>query len=512
MTNARVAVLVWAAVAVASAAAPGATDCGALADCLSCAAESHCKFSLADQTCERLVHDKPLDETVFARFDDTCPSSHDALPAPAFLPDWMGALAPVLGNLTLLDLSLPGTHDTLTADLSLVVSDGGIDGMDRLAEALHKLTEATTLGAPINDFIRTNAQTHGLNVTQQLDNGVRFLDFRWMQESEGEWLPLHFMQGKRLALDHMAAVSAWLDAHPTEIVVVWTSKHGSQSAVGDDAFPGVDDADKQALWAQVVELFADTIVDHTVTLINETTIDQMVARGHRAVFYVSDYARFTANSTLALDAALIDNELGSSVTEEENALASERACFASANDTKAKLKPQRGFYLRSMATSSPGTQVEKALKLRFDPFASDDDVAECAATFNIPNFTSWCPPTLEDVGQLASYYKQIPLDEVHEDPNLDLPNAIYLDALDWNGTIRTGTTLLNGRARGDEHPTTAYAYVDTFLAYNLRVACDHFHADQDECATLKETVEARRAAYPLARWDDPEHGRLASWP
>jgi hypothetical protein len=36
-----------------------------------------------------------------------------------------------------LDLSLPGTHDSLTDDLSLVVSDGGIDDLLVLAELMH---------------------------------------------------------------------------------------------------------------------------------------------------------------------------------------------------------------------------------------------------------------------------------------------------------------------------------------------------------------------------------------
>jgi hypothetical protein len=35
---------------------------------------------------------------------------------------WMTALYPVIANLTLLDLSLPGTHDSVTFDLSTSVS------------------------------------------------------------------------------------------------------------------------------------------------------------------------------------------------------------------------------------------------------------------------------------------------------------------------------------------------------------------------------------------------------
>ena len=41
--------------------------------------------------------------------------------AHGFMESWMQALFPVIGNATILDLSMPGTHDTLTYDLSTTV-------------------------------------------------------------------------------------------------------------------------------------------------------------------------------------------------------------------------------------------------------------------------------------------------------------------------------------------------------------------------------------------------------
>jgi hypothetical protein len=66
-----------------------------------------------------------------------------------FLSNWMGNTMSVLGNLALLDLSLPGTHDTMTYDLSDIVSDGGIDDHDELAKILHEFS-GTTLFAKKN--------------------------------------------------------------------------------------------------------------------------------------------------------------------------------------------------------------------------------------------------------------------------------------------------------------------------------------------------------------------------
>lgn len=50
---------------------------------------------------------------------------------------------------------------------------------------------------------------------EQLNNGVRFLDFRLMKTS-GDWYALHFMQSKQLMISYMQQVRLWLDQHPTE--------------------------------------------------------------------------------------------------------------------------------------------------------------------------------------------------------------------------------------------------------------------------------------------------------
>ena len=47
---------------------------------------------------------------------------------------------PLIGNSTILDLSMPGAHDTVTYDLSTSLSDG-YEGMpDAISKILHALT------------------------------------------------------------------------------------------------------------------------------------------------------------------------------------------------------------------------------------------------------------------------------------------------------------------------------------------------------------------------------------
>ncbi|KAH8065520.1 phosphoric diester hydrolase [Aureococcus anophagefferens] len=113
--------------------------------------------------------------------------------ATAWQANWMGGNAAVLGGSTLLDLSLPGTHDALTYDLSTTVSEAGIDDHPALAAVLHAASAAGVVPEAVGAFVRGQAQTQALNVSAQLDAGVRFVDFRVMYTS-GDWYGLHLLQ------------------------------------------------------------------------------------------------------------------------------------------------------------------------------------------------------------------------------------------------------------------------------------------------------------------------------
>ena len=85
-----------------------------------------------------------------------------------FLADWMGNMGPLIANQTLLDLSLPGSHDTMTYDLSTALSDG-YEGLPSIVTTiLHELTPLVA-----GQFIRDQGRTQGLNITEQLEGGVR---------------------------------------------------------------------------------------------------------------------------------------------------------------------------------------------------------------------------------------------------------------------------------------------------------------------------------------------------
>jgi len=88
-----------------------------------------------------------------------------------FLGNWMQHLLPAIGNASILvtctmmppshsslphlqDLSMPGTHDTLTYDLSTTTSDGGMDGEPEISKIMHDFP-----GLIPGSFIRKMAHT-----------------------------------------------------------------------------------------------------------------------------------------------------------------------------------------------------------------------------------------------------------------------------------------------------------------------------------------------------------------
>ena len=416
-------------------------------------------------------------------------------------------------QLSLVDLCLPGTHDSLSYDLSLTVSDDGLDNMEKLANLLHTLSGGTIKLLPqdMEEFFRLQAKTQQLTIAQQLDNGIRFVDCRIMMEKDGhEWRSIHFMQSKQTVDVYWREIRDWLDRHPQEIVVLWLSKHGSVSATGDDQYPGVSIPDKLKIWQQYLEIFDGLLLNTTESSIHKSTLADLISRNHRVVTYATDHVEFTNSSELALDAKNIQNYYAlDGVFDLKTTRAKNHAYFEAAAANNAYRKEIGGFALMSMNTAGPVWQLEDAAKVRFLPLIAS--TKGCAAKVNLPGVTDWCPETLLDIVQLSSYYNQMQLEQVFVGKTrAAFPHAFYLDGLDFNGTIRTGSQLLDGAPRGDvEHQNVKYAYVDTVIAYNLRKVC----RDNDaQCSNLLQEFMRRRSIYPLQQWEDIKYGRHAEPP
>jgi len=541
-----------------------------------------------------------------------------------YLSRWMGELAPSIDGLSLLDISLPGTHDSLTYDLSARISDGANDLPTAVSWLLHEFTPFLLPRA--SEFTQGQAISQWLNVTAQLQNGVRFLDFRTMYSAgpdrgslgPHDWYGLHMLESNSKALVYLEQIRDWMQDHPTEIVTIWISRHGEACKKGGEQYPNVTPEVKQAFWARIKDLFGGLLYDRSSSLgrLNETTIGKMVAAGQRFVVYAADHAEFTASDSRAYDACTaLFNELpsrGRNVDAMPELLTNIRDVFVRAPSERALHKAADQLYLVSLAGDSPPKVMSRALIIDYlpnlVPIGQRAAARACASALHIPGYPTnstadvWCPSTLLDVEQLRNYYFQAVLEDTAAGdpeslPLLQPPGAIYLDALDVHGTIRTGaqrggtdgrtdgrTTSVNGALSGEassssgnasdvasgdmpasisrilerfdhtfvgrgaddaagvaanesrassgadgaegnvaaaaivgngtarNYSTAGYSYVDTLLYFNARVGCASTGRNSADCAPLLRALAARRALRPMMKWDDPAHGRLASWP
>jgi hypothetical protein len=487
--------------------------------CVWCPLNNLCHDKTVASSCQK---DPTADNTSMGiQYQFDCPLAPFPYPdqPPALLPDWMGALSKATGGIyRLTDLSLPGTHDSCSYDLSLTVSDDGIDQYNALADLLHVLSPHLLPG-DLEEFSRLQSKTQQLTITQQLDNGIRFIDFRLMMEhSSQEWYSIHFMQSRQYVGSYWKEIRAWMDRHPQEIVVLWLSKHGSTSDTGNAQYPGVSPGAKRVLWKHFLDIFDGILLDTRESSIHETSVATLVERNHRFVVYASDYEEFTDQSPFALDAQNIQNTWfgGVGAFDEIHSYSSYKQYLDHGKSNNNDIQSKKGFTIMAMNMEGQGWQLETAAMSRFLPWSTSTN--SCAKNVNIPGVTTWCPGTLLDIAQLSAYYIQRVLEEawqgLESNPEIAFPNAFYLDALDFNGTLRTGTQLLNGQERASPYApnkATTYGYVDLILAYNVRLVCKG-HDGNLSCQELTKLSEQRRTEHAMKRWDEPELGRHVDWP
>ncbi|XP_029786740.1 PI-PLC X domain-containing protein 1 [Suricata suricatta] len=120
--------------------------------------------------------------------------------------DWMSALHPLLWDVPLHHLSIPGSHDTMTYCLSKKSPIS--QNESRLLQLLGKVLPCVT-----RPMVLKWSTTQMLDVTEQLDAGVRYLDLRVAHMPEGSEKNLHFV--------HMVYTTALVEEVPT-LNQLWT--------------------------------------------------------------------------------------------------------------------------------------------------------------------------------------------------------------------------------------------------------------------------------------------------
>ncbi|XP_051913714.1 PI-PLC X domain-containing protein 1-like isoform X1 [Hippocampus zosterae] len=133
--------------------------------------------------------------------------------------DWMSRLPDELLDVSLWNLAIPGSHDSMSFCLDL---------SSPVVESESWFLKVTDTFAPclIRPCVFRWATTQQAVLSQQCDLGIRFLDLRIARKPK-DGSKLFFAHGiytwitvKQEALDELAT---WLDAHPKEVVIVCCS-------------------------------------------------------------------------------------------------------------------------------------------------------------------------------------------------------------------------------------------------------------------------------------------------
>eukprot|EP01126_Amoeba_proteus_P043054 TRINITY_DN4700_c0_g1_i20.p1 TRINITY_DN4700_c0_g1~~TRINITY_DN4700_c0_g1_i20.p1 ORF type:complete len:325 (+),score=61.46 TRINITY_DN4700_c0_g1_i20:547-1521(+) len=319
--------------------------------------------------------------------------------------------------------------------------------------------------------------------------------------TSGEWKGLHFVETNDGTLNYLKQVRLWLDEHPQEIVVIWISKHGGACDKGNDQYPGVSVQTKRDYWEQILQLFSGLVLDTSRFSVNTSTIIDLVASNQRLVIYAADWEEFTGNSTFAYDSCThLDNDLSDNGREN---LTNCIQTFHNAQARRGSDKLKDTFYLVSLASGESEEMIKYAFLIQFFDIEPTKFHSECASYLHIPNETQWCPEHLKEISQLDNFYNQVALD-VSLARDYFFPNAIYIDALDQDGSIQIGESL------DFDEGNVKYAYSYTLILSSVNLACATIPSEK--CSYFQNYLIQLRNKYPLQRWEDGAHGRHTDWP
>jgi hypothetical protein len=179
---------------------------------------------------------------------------------------WIGDSLGTIGNLTLKELTLTGTHDSGTYYLTDKPMPGD---QSALWEDLYKLADA--LDKSVGSVAREWGQSQDQNFYKQMQGGIRYFDLRsgWDKDSK-KWVTFHFVIGSPVQY-LLQNISQFLNDHPQEIVIVeMTHFEGYPSS-----------ADITELKQMVTSILGPYLFP--VDLSFGFTVGQMVSSGKRAI-------------------------------------------------------------------------------------------------------------------------------------------------------------------------------------------------------------------------------------
>ena len=192
--------------------------------------------------------------------------------------DWMGTYAQELGPKRLMDVPVPGTHDSVTFDLGNEVSpDASFNVVEELTDAFSDCPSAlgflcdavfdSIIGLADSEGSRITRQwavTQTRDFTDQLEDGIRSIDLRVCRKPDGTMWGCHGMYTRRELRPYLEQIADFMDAHPTEIIRMSVRAVGNGGwNVYDDDSNFVSAYDRQPLIDLIHEVFAGKLIPET---------------------------------------------------------------------------------------------------------------------------------------------------------------------------------------------------------------------------------------------------------
>ncbi|XP_001365450.1 PI-PLC X domain-containing protein 1 [Monodelphis domestica] len=182
---------------------------------------------------------------------------------------WMSELPPELWDVPLHHLSIPGSHDAMTYCLNKKSPIS--QNQSKLLQMLNKVIPCIT-----RPIILKWSTTQAMNITEQLDAGIRYFDLRIAHMIDGSEKNLHFVHliyTTALVEDTLTDISEWLQNHPKEVVILACRN-----------FEGMTDELHQYLVTCIKNIFGKMLCPRGEML----TMNQLWRHGYRVIVSYED--------------------------------------------------------------------------------------------------------------------------------------------------------------------------------------------------------------------------------
>jgi hypothetical protein len=190
---------------------------------------------------------------------------------------WMGCIVsrdPGFAGIPLSEIAIPGAHDSGTFNL---------DASNFDTQSGSSCTSYTPLFTKVAALVKRWSEAQNIDFTSQLDDGVRYLDFRlaYTGNAEQGWRIVHTQFSNDPLRKDLSSIAAWAKAHPTEVVIV-----DVQHLCYDNSPSTAEDLD---LWSDF-SVLAPVIFDPGTRSVADSTLRDITREeGHNVVLMLPSY-------------------------------------------------------------------------------------------------------------------------------------------------------------------------------------------------------------------------------